>query len=735
MLRILDPGGNIIDRENFDALGLTAADCIKIYEYMMLTRLFAKRAVYEAQILDHMPLYISPKGQEAAEVSSSYALGPEDWIFWYTRSQGAPFTLGVSIETMWKLFYGIPDPEAIRNFLNKRVMVPYVLVGIHLTHAVGFAWAKLLEHGEPRVVTTAYFGDGATSRPDFHSAMNFASIHKIPTIFICENNQWAISTPPKLQTATKTFAEKAAAYSIPAKCVDGNDLFAVYAAMKEALQRARSGLGPTFIEAITYRLDPHTTAVGEIIKIPEEMKSRAEEEDPLKRTFRFMISDAAKSIGIDWSPEKDAARQNEIESLIKGVAKKTYPLLDDVNGQAVIQKTVELHARPKTGEHYRDLSGISFSPEIIPNSTPRDALNFGHYDVMTHDSSVIVIGEDIGRAGSVYRTVALPKKFVEEHLPEHKDGILVQHLPLAAIFGNKRTIDAPLDEWGIMGQAIGLALGGFRPVVEQQFSGFVFGAGDHIFVELARFIHRSAGILSMPVVVRLPYGAGRFIESHREFEVPQFLNLPGLTIVCPSTVQDFYDLFWAAAASDKPVLFFEDKNLYRGEFTLEYRLADEEEIKKKVSIKSDLVRRPPSKPIEEFGIGIRRKGTDATITAYGRLVYYCLEAAEILAQENISVEILDLRVFAPLDKETLINSVYKTGCLITVQEEPVFGGSGGEIAAAVYEAEKSFGQLRTPLVRLGPPRTYHPAHPFFRCYEPSPERIIAAVREVMQKKI
>ena len=740
MYQILAPDGRVVNRPAFQALGLGAEDYVKIYEYMALLRLFEKRAVDEAMFKDHMPLYISPRGQEAVEVASAYALGPEDWIFWYTRSQGAALTRKISLDSIWKLFYGVPDPKVIEDLLSHKSMIPYVLVGIHLTHAVGFAWAQMIKRGKPEVVSVAYFGDGATSRPDFHSAMNFAGIHKVPTIFICENNQWAISTPTKRQTATQTFAEKAAAYGVASEYVDGNDPLAVYAATKRALDRARSSKGATLIEAVTYRLDPHTTAVGEIKKVPEFIMKEAEEKEPIKRMLAFLVSEEAGALGVDWSAEKDFQRLSEIKALVKSTAAKSFSLLGGLDENAVTKKAEELLDETRVGKNYQNIQDVHFSPEEIPGATPRDALNFGHFDTMLYDSDIVVLGEDVGEVGSVNRTVALPKKYVLEHLPQYADKILIQHLPLIVHekIGPGRAIDTPVDEWGIMGHAIGLALGGLRPIVEVQYSGFVFGMGDHIFVELARLMHRSGGKINMPIVVRLPYGAGRFIESHREFEASQFLNLPGFLIVCPSTVQDFYDLFWASVASDKPVLFFEDKNLYRGEIKFEYVYkkdgeSEPMEIKKIVEVKGNLCRKPPAKPLEEFGMRVAREGTDVTVTAYGRLVYSCLEAAEILAEENISVEVLDIRVLAPLDRKTLISSVKKTGALVVVQEEPIFGGTGAEIAAAVYESRESFEYLKSPLIRVGP-RTYQVTHNDWRAHEPQPPRIANAIKESLSKK-
>ena len=232
--------------------------------------------------------------------------------------------------------------------------------------------------------------------------------------------------------------------------------------------------------------------------------------------------------------------------------------------------------------------------------------------------------------------------------------------------------------------------------------------------EADRIIHQGGGLIPLPIVVRLPYGGGRYIAHHREFEGAYVMNSPGLTIVCPSTAQDFYDLFWAAVASEKPVLFFEDKNLLRSP-----------------KAKGELRRVPPTKLLEKFGIRIAREGRDVTITAYGELVYYALEAAESLAREGIEIEILDIRVFAPLDTETLVTSVKKTGRLAVVQEEPVFGGTGAEIGATVFESEAFLNGLQAPLRRIGPPRTHYPPPLFWKHYKPQPERIVREIKELL----
>lgn len=715
MLQILSPEGKIIraTRSILDRLSLSTADYLRIYTLMLQTRLFEEEASRRAH-LGQMPLYISPRGQEAAEVASAYTLGKEDWVFFYARSQGAAFTRGVSIESMWKLFYGVPDPQVIEDFLTHHVMLPYILVGVHLTHAAGFAWAHTILKRSG--ISIAYCGEGAIAQGDFHSAMNWASIYDIPTIIFCENNRYAISTPNKYQTATETFAEKSSAYAIIAERVDGNDPLAVYTATSQAVQRAREDRRPSFIEAVTYRLGPHTTAVGEIRKVSAEERSQAEKNDPLIRIRQWLLSEEAKElVGLEWTEAQDEQLRTELSTQIKTTADKVYQMLESVDGASVIASSVALHAQPLLGKEYRTLSSVSFTPEVIPETTCRHALNFALYDVMSHDPAVVILGEDVGDVGGVFRINALPERFVQEHLASYTDRIINRYLPLKAIFGADRCIDTPLDESGILGHAIGLALGGARPVAEIQFSGFFCEAADHIFGELGRIIQRNAGFLHLPIVIRLPYGAGPFIEYHRECEISILLTLPGLTIVCPSTVQDFYDLFWASVASEKPVLFFEHKRLYR-------------EV-----VKETLRRRPPEKPLEAFGIRVAREGEDITVTAYGLLVHTCLEAAEILAKEGISVEVLDLRVIAPFDQETFFQSFKKTGRLVTVQEEPKGGSLGLQLAGMILQDGEALLHMKAPFGCVAPPFTHAPVHTCWKSYTPQVEDVVRAIEETMKQ--
>ena len=752
MRQILSPDGVIVNKEAINGLKLNAEDLKKIYKLMIKTRLLDREGRKRAY-LNHMTLFIGPFGQEAAEIASSYAMLPEEKVYVYGRSLGAALGKGVSPKSIFDGFFGNPSLEGIEDFINHGVRLPYVSVGVHIPQAVGDAFANQILR-EKNLPTAVYFGDGATSEGYFHSGLNWAAIFKIPTIFFCENNQYAISTPTNINNPLKTFGERALGYGINWDVVDGNDALAVYDASRKALMRARSEGKPTLIELVTYRLGPHTTAVGEICKISEEEKLEAKKNDPLRRFQKFLLSEAAKNLfGIDWNEERsdklyedlsasgatkelfadtnaepkpeDIKIYYDLNAEIKKAAEESYQefLEAHKDGSGLVKKSI-FWQEPRVGERYKKTQG--FSLKKMKQIPARDAIALAVYDAMRFDPDIIYLGEDVAKAGGVMRTTALredlaaEERFIREQCPDWQSHILHKYLPLEKILPErtnqipKKIFDTPLDESGIIGVGLGMSLSGARPIMEMQFSGFVRIGLDFV-DEFSRIIHRYAGIVGAPGVILLPFGGGERIEYHRESETPFFLNNPGLVVACPSAVQDFYDMFRASIASDRPVVFFSHIDLYR-----EPKIAE-------------LVRRPPSKPIEEFGIRVVKEGEDITIVSYGKLVYECEKAVELVKKErdDFSAEILDARILSPLKVETIIESVRKTGRLVVAQEEPKRYGVGAEITAAIAEDKNSFEFLKAPIKRVAPPETHFPPSKFWQYYIPQAEDIAKAIIETM----
>ena len=315
------------------------------------------------------------------------------------------------------------------------------------------------------------------------------------------------------------------------------------------------------------------------------------------------------------------------------------------------------------------------------------AINAGLRAALERDHKVMLMGEDIGMLGGVFRVT---------------DG-------LQKDFGPDRVVDTPLAESGIVGTAIGLALGGYRPVCEIQFDGFIFPAFDQITTQLAKMHYRSRGRLSLPVVIRVPYGGGiGAVEHHSESPEVLFAHTAGLRVVSPATPADAFTMIQEAIASPDPVLFFEPKGRYWDKGDVDLSLTSGAGL--------DQAR-------------VIRPGTDLTLVAHGPTVATALRAAQAAAAEGTSVEVVDLRTISPLDTATIAASVRKTGRCVVVHEAPVLYGTGAEVAARI--TEECFFHLEAPVLRVG---GFHSPYPVARLeheYLPSLDRVLDAVDRAM----
>lgn len=316
------------------------------------------------------------------------------------------------------------------------------------------------------------------------------------------------------------------------------------------------------------------------------------------------------------------------------------------------------------------------------------AINAGLRAAMGRDETVILMGEDIGPLGGVFRVT---------------DG-------LQAEFGEDRVRDTPLAESGIVGTAIGMALAGYRPVVEIQFDGFIFPAFDQITTQLAKLRYRSGGLVEVPVVIRVPYGGGiGAIEHHSESPEALFAHTAGLRVVSPSSSADAFTMIQQAIASPDPVLFLEPKARYwsRGE------------VPATVDLTTDGVVAGLSRARTV------RSGTDVTLAGYGPTVSTLLKAAGAAAEDGVSAEVIDLRSISPLDVDAVAASVRRTGRLVVVHEAPTFLGPGAELAARV--GEECFHSLEAPVLRVGGFHTPYPANRHEHDYLPNLDRVLDAI--------
>ena len=314
------------------------------------------------------------------------------------------------------------------------------------------------------------------------------------------------------------------------------------------------------------------------------------------------------------------------------------------------------------------------------------ALNAGLRAALESDERVLLMGEDIGRLGGVFRVT---------------EG-------LQARFGDRRVIDTPLAESGIVGTAIGLAMAGWRPVCEIQFDGFVYPAFDQITSQLAKLTYRHAGALRMPVVIRIPYGGHiGAIEHHQESPEAYFTHTAGLRVVAPSTPNDAFWMIQDAIASDDPVIFFEPKSRYwpKGEVDTGERA------------------------LALHASRVVRRGTDVTLVGHGAMVTTLLQAAALAEGEGTSCEVIDLRSLSPVDYGPILDSVRRTGRMVYAQEAPGFTSLGSEIAATV--TENAFYSLTAPVLRVSGFDIPFPPAAFENLYLPDPDRILEAVDRVL----
>lgn len=642
---IVDQTGRVVG----DADWITRDLAVSMYRDMVAARVFDRRAT-AAQRQGRLGTYAIAEGHEAVQVGSAHAMRPSDFAYPGYREHGVQIAMGVPYDTILSYWRGLPNSTWDQAKL--RHMVITVPIGSHLPHAVGHAYAERLAGND--VVTVAYIGDGGTSENDFHSGLNFAGVWATPTVFVVSNNFYAISVPYEQQTAAPNLAAKGVGYGVAAERVNGFDVLAVYDATRRAVERGSTGEGPTLIEAVCYRYGPHATADD-----PALYRTRDEEElwrplDPIDR-MRSFLDEAGW-----WDETADEALRAEAEKIfdesLDRVSELPLPDRADIIAHAYAEPPVslveQLHrieraaGEPVTEIPATDTWTVGFDELPDGPATSRtmaDAINAALHQEMRADPTTVVLGEDVAMAGGVFRISA---------------GLLDE-------FGSERVIDTPINESGIVGTAIGMAIAGARPIAEIQFEGFVYPAFDQIASHLGRIRFRSRGHARLPMVIRMPNGAGIGAhEHHCDSPEAYFAHVPGVVVVAPSTPSDAKGLLAAAIRSPDPVIFLEPKVLYR-------------------SVRESVPDEPYVLPIGRARI--RRPGTDLTLVTYGGMVPVSLRAADVAASEGIGTEVVDLRTIKPWDVETVVESVRCTGRLLVVQEPQRTGGVAAEVVAEVAE--------------------------------------------------
>tara|TARA_Y100001934_G_scaffold2232_1_gene3487 strand:+ start:59888 stop:61909 length:2022 start_codon:yes stop_codon:yes gene_type:complete len=650
-----------------------------IYTAMQRIRLFdemTQRLFEEGIVKGTAHSYV---GQEAIAAAVGANLRADDFMASNHRGHGHCIAKGADTSLMMAELMGresgycggLGGSMHIAD-MNLNILGANGIVGAAMPLSTGAGLAAKLQ-GKDQVVV-AFFGDGGSNQGVFHESMNLASVWKLPVLFICENNQYALSTSYRQTTSVDQVAHRAAGYSIPGVTIDGNDAVEVYLTVREAVERARAGDGPTLIEAMTYRWGQHSMRAN--LRDPRPGKEHNEwiqRRDPVKRIEKTIRSQKA------FSPKRmkeiTAIVESELKSAIEFGKQGDEPSVGKM--VAAVYSPHEAYEEPGTAGVTREL-----------NFT--EALNEAMHQEMARDKSVFLMGEDVGATGGIFQV---------------SKGLMNE-------FGEERVRDTPISEATFVGCGVGAAIAGMRPIVEIQIFDFIALTMDMLVNQAAKFRFMLGGKPNVPLVVRGPQGGGiRLAAQHSQSLEAWFTHVPGLVVVGPSTPYDAKGLLTAAIRDNNPVIFLETKLLY-----VEGSNAPVPEESYAIPIgKADL----------------KREGTDITVVATMAMVPRALSAARILEYEGISVEVVDPRTLKPLDEETILNSVRKTNRVLIVHEAWTTGGFGAEVASVI--ADKGFDWLDAPIKRLGAMDTPMPYNDELeRATIPSTEKITTTIREIMR---
>jgi 2-oxoisovalerate dehydrogenase E1 component len=523
-------------------------------------------------------------------------------------------------------------------------------IATHIPHAVGLALAAKQRSSDE--VAVCYFGDGAASKGDFHESLNFAGIHRLPVVFVCENNGYAISVPLSKESAVENIAQHAHSYGFGGVIVDGNDPLDVYAAVHAALRHARKGEGPTLVECKTYRYLAHTSDDDDrTYRTPQEVEMWRKK-DPVQRMKQYLIEQRLLSERREEQLEQEV--RDEVEESVGRAEAAAPPPASDAFTRVWARPVRPVAGAPE-GAGDPVVTRPAPSPQGGVERNIVETVRDTQRDLLAGDERVVILGEDVGPRGGVFRAT---------------DG-------LCAEFGEQRVFDTPLAESSIVGIGIGLALAGMRPIAEIQFADFIHSAFDQIVSEAAKLHYRSNGAFPVPLVIRAPWGGGVHGALYHSQCIEAFYgHVAGLKVVAPSTPADVAGLLREAVDDPDPVLFLEHKKTYR----LIKGLVPEGDWRVPIGVAA-----------------VAREGEDLSIVTYGLHRHLALQAAEALAEE-VSVEVIDLRTINPLDRDTVLASAAKCGRVLVVHEDNTSYGVGAEVAAVV--ADEAFYDLDAPVRRL-----------------------------------
>jgi len=663
--------------------GLTTENLVEAYRLMMLSRKIDDREI-QLKRQNKAFFQINGVGHEAVLVAAAMHLRPgRDWCFAYYRDRALTLALGMTaFEQLLASVAAGADPASGGRQMpshwghkNLNLVTQSSCVATQFLHAVGAAIAgrhlnqAALAAAGPNLsrndIVYVSGGDGSTSEGEFWESLNNACLHKVPVLFLIEDNHYAISVPVEKQTAGGSISRLVR--SFPELFVtefDGCDFVESYARLRDAVAYLRAGRGPALAHAHVVR--PYSHSLSDDERLYKTAKEREEEakRDPIVRMRHLLLSE-----GLIDEPAlvalEEAVHQEVVEAADQALSMR-WPAKESWNvhmySSSVDPTAKEFESEPKPPER---------AEAPAQDSTMVDLLNACLRDEMRRDPRIVIFGQDVADASR------------EENLAEvkGKGGVFKVTLGLQREFGSDRVWNSTLAEASIVGIAIGAAVRGLKPVVEIQFLDYIWPAFMQIRNELATFRWRSNGAFHAPVVIRIPVGGylrGGAIYHSQSGEVFLTHN-PGLRVVMPSNALDANGLLRTAIRSDDPVLFLEHKHLYRQTYN----------------------KAPYPGPDYRIPFGKARKvreGSTLTVVTYGALVNRSLVAAQNVEAQGISVEILDLRSLAPYDWNAIAESTKKTNRVLVAYEDMRSFGYGAEIAARI--ADELFDLLDAPVRRV-----------------------------------